>query len=192
MRHLICGLLPGLLPACLPLIHADDVARIGADNCTITPTGAAFLQPSIRPGVLPAILSALMAARATTRAALKSVQQQLQQARQAQQQQQREGGSRAAGDAVASSGRHAGEGVAQLVARAAVLDGRQKALKVTANALYVSTVLLFYCTVTFAITVLGGLRVLLLVALAAALAMLLWLDATTAGQMAAAGALQSP
>lgn len=130
---------PVRLPAGRPLIHADDVARIGADNCTITPTGAAFLQPSIRPGVLPAILSALMSARATTRAALKGVQQQLQQARQAQQQQQREAGSGAVGDAAAGSSKHAGEGVAQLVARAAVLDGRQKALKVTANALYVST-----------------------------------------------------
>ncbi|WIA33365.1 hypothetical protein OEZ86_006502 [Tetradesmus obliquus] len=117
------------------LVHPDDVARIGADNCTITPTGAAFLQPSIRPGVLPAILSALMSARTTTRAALKGVQQQLQQARQAQQQQQ-EAGSGAVGDAAAGSSKHAGEGVAQLVARAAVLDGRQKALKVTANALY--------------------------------------------------------
>jgi DNA polymerase delta subunit 1 len=117
--------------------HTDDVARIGADNCAITPTGAAFLQPSIRPGILPAILSALMSARATTRGALKGVQKELQQARQAQQQ-PAEGG----------SSKHAGESVVQLAARAAVLDGRQKALKVTANALYVSQTLAVWSYVT--------------------------------------------
>jgi DNA polymerase delta subunit 1 len=119
------------------LSTTDDVARIGAENCTITPTGAAFLQPSLRPGILPAILSALMSARATTRGALKGVQKQLQQAKQAQQQQ---GGSSAA---AAGSSKSAGESVLQLAARAAVLDGRQKALKVTANALYVSNDLRF-------------------------------------------------
>ncbi|KAF6253905.1 hypothetical protein COO60DRAFT_1642829 [Scenedesmus sp. NREL 46B-D3] len=115
------------------LVHPDDVARIGADNCTITPTGAAFLQPSVRPGILPAILSALMSARATTRGALKGVQKQLQQARQAKQQQP-EAASSAAGPAAARQ--HVGDSVLQLTARAAVLDGRQKALKLTANALY--------------------------------------------------------
>lgn len=96
---------------------ADDVAAIGRDHLTITPTGAAFLKPDTRPGILPAILSALMSARASTRAALKGVQQQQKQAAQQKQ------------DAAAVELAH------QLVARVAVLDGRQKALKLTANAL---------------------------------------------------------
>jgi hypothetical protein len=80
-----------------------------------------------------------MSARATTRGALKGVQKELQQARQAQQQQQGQqaGSSAAAVDA----SRHAGESLMRLTARAAVLDGRQKALKLTANALYVSPML---------------------------------------------------
>jgi DNA polymerase delta subunit 1 len=94
-------------------VHADDVAALGPENLTITPTGAAFLKPSARAGILPAILSALMSARATTRAALKGVQAQ---------QKQQQGGPQ-----------HSAQ---QLAARAAVLDGRQKALKLTANALY--------------------------------------------------------
>jgi DNA polymerase elongation subunit (family B) len=125
-------------PACLYTYHTDDVARIGADNCTITPTGAAFLQPSVRPGVLPAILSALMSARATTRGALKGVQKELQQSRQAQQQQQQQGQQADSSAADADANKHAGDSVLRLTARAAVLDGRQKALKLTANALYVS------------------------------------------------------
>lgn len=81
-------------------------------DLTITPTGAAFLKPQQRPGILPAILSALMSARATTRVTLKQVQQQQQ-----------------------SAGAGNVELVQQLSAQAAVLDGRQKALKLTANAL---------------------------------------------------------
>eukprot|EP00879_Flechtneria_rotunda_P007699 GHRR01008072.1.p1 GENE.GHRR01008072.1~~GHRR01008072.1.p1 ORF type:complete len:781 (+),score=286.21 GHRR01008072.1:379-2721(+) len=98
------------------LVHPDDVTSIGADHLTITPTGAAFLKPSIRPGILPHILSALMSARASTRAALKVVQNQLKQ----------------------QQGASAGTigSAQQLAARIAVLDGRQKVLKLAANALY--------------------------------------------------------
>lgn len=101
-----------------PPTITDDVATMGRDQLTITPTGSAFLQPNQRAGILPAILSALMSARATTRAALKVVQQ--------QQKQQK---------ALAAAGSGGGDGLQQLAARAAVLDGRQKALKLTANAL---------------------------------------------------------
>lgn len=76
---------------------AEDVDKVGRDNCTITPTGAFYVKANVRPGILPSILAALMTARATTRAALKT--------------------------ATDKSER-------------AVLDGRQKALKLTANALY--------------------------------------------------------
>jgi Sec-independent protein translocase protein TatA len=132
----------------LAACSTDDVARIGADNCTITPTGAAFLQPSVRPGILPAILSALMSARATTRGALKGVQKELQQARHAQQQQQQQQQGQQAGSsaAAADANKHAGDSVLRLTARAAVLDGRQKALKLTANALYVSCPFLLACS----------------------------------------------
>jgi DNA polymerase delta subunit 1 len=94
------------------------VSAFAADQLTITPTGAAFLKPQTRPGILPAILSALMSARASTRAALKGVQQQQKQA--------------------AAEGQQGGCAVElghQIAARVAVLDGRQKALKLTANAL---------------------------------------------------------
>lgn len=103
--------------SCCP---ADDVAAIGRDQLTITPTGAAFLKPGTRAGILPAILGALMSARAATRATLKGVQQQQKQLAAAS-------GSQPGGAAVELS--H------QLAARVAVLDGRQKALKLTANAL---------------------------------------------------------
>lgn len=103
--------------SCCP---ADDVAAIGRDQLTITPTGAAFLKPGTRAGILPAILGALMSARAATRATLKGVQQQQKQLAAAS-------GSQPGGAAVELS--HL------LAARVAVLDGRQKALKLTANAL---------------------------------------------------------
>jgi DNA polymerase delta subunit 1 len=98
------------------------VSAIGRDQLTITPTGAAFLKPGTRAGILPAILGALMSARAATRATLKGVQQQ---------QKQLAG---ASGSSQQPSGA-AVEMSHQLAARAAVLDGRQKALKLTANAL---------------------------------------------------------
>jgi len=104
---------------------ADDVSSFPREQLTITPTGAAFLKPDTRPGILPAILSALMSARATTRAALKGVQQQQKQLAA----QQQEGGAAAAGGGSGVEMSH------QLAARVAVLDGRQKALKLTANAL---------------------------------------------------------
>ncbi|KAF8067421.1 POLD1 [Scenedesmus sp. PABB004] len=108
------------------LLHPDDVARLPLDEVTVAPTGAAFVKPSTSPGVLPSILSALVGARATTRAALKAAQQQLAAARERE---------RGGGPAPAPGG-GGGATAAQLVARAAVLDGRQKALKTTANALY--------------------------------------------------------
>lgn len=101
------------------VVSADDVSAIGRDQLTITPTGAAFLKPDTRPGILPAILSALISARATARAALKGVQQH----------QKQLAGSGQQGGASAVELSH------QLAARVAVLDGRQKALKLTANAL---------------------------------------------------------
>jgi hypothetical protein len=107
-----------LLHVCLPhtaTLLPDDVASMDASQLTVTPTGSSFIKPSTRAGVLPAILAALMSARATTRAALKGVQQQQ---RQVEQQQGASSASQA------------------LAARAAVLDGRQKALKLTSNALY--------------------------------------------------------
>jgi DNA polymerase delta subunit 1 len=117
------------------LVHPDDVSKVGAAHCTTTPTGAVFLQPSVRAGILPHILQALMSARASTRAALKSVQKQLQ-----QQQNSTLPPPAAAGGNVGPGhhdNRHAAAELLQhLKARAAVLDGRQKALKVTANALY--------------------------------------------------------
>ncbi|KAI3433870.1 hypothetical protein D9Q98_003673 [Chlorella vulgaris] len=79
------------------LLHKDDQALLPADQQTITPTGAAFVKPSVRPGILPGILAALIAARGATRELLKA---------------------------------------ATDPATRAVLDSRQKALKVTANALY--------------------------------------------------------
>jgi len=97
------------------------VPAVGSNLLTITPTGAAFLKPSVRPGILPHILSALMSARATTRAALKTVQKQISSAKQEH--------------ATTSAGAAGADGL-HLAARAAVLDGRQKALKLTANALY--------------------------------------------------------
>jgi hypothetical protein len=33
------------------------------ENCTVTPTGAAFVKPHVRQGILPYILAALMDAR---------------------------------------------------------------------------------------------------------------------------------
>eukprot|EP00878_Enallax_costatus_P026203 GHUV01028089.1.p1 GENE.GHUV01028089.1~~GHUV01028089.1.p1 ORF type:complete len:143 (-),score=42.54 GHUV01028089.1:627-1055(-) len=80
-----------------------------------------------------------MSARATTRSSLKTVQKQLQ-----QQQEVLSPLSSATPAAAAVGGlpghqdsRHAAAAaVQQLKARSAVLDGRQKALKVTANALY--------------------------------------------------------
>lgn len=104
------------------LVHPDDVSAIGRDQLTISPTGAAFLKPGTRAGILPAILGALMSARAATRATLKGVQQQQKQLAAAS------GSQQPGGAAVETS--H------QLAARVAVLDGRQKALKLTANALY--------------------------------------------------------
>lgn len=129
----LCTHAPHLHPTHTPL-PTDDVSSIGRDQLTFTPTGAAFLKPDIRPGILPAILSALMSARASTRNTLKAVQQQQKQLLAAA----------AAGPAAGAAG---GEGQQpqsaaaanelshQLAARVAVLDGRQKALKLTANAL---------------------------------------------------------
>lgn len=44
-------------------MHPDDVDAVGRDNCALTPTGAAFVTPAVRRGLLPDILAALMAAR---------------------------------------------------------------------------------------------------------------------------------
>ena len=41
----------------------DDIATVGRDNIPRTPTGAAFVKPSVLGGVLPDILAALMTAR---------------------------------------------------------------------------------------------------------------------------------
>ncbi|KIZ06809.1 hypothetical protein MNEG_1145 [Monoraphidium neglectum] len=79
------------------LVHPEDLAAVGRENCTVTPTGAAFVKPALRSGILPDILAALMTARASTRAQLKGEKDPSQRA---------------------------------------VLEGRQKALKLTANALY--------------------------------------------------------
>lgn len=129
------------LPHCATndTVPVDDVSKIGADHCTITPTGAAFLHKSLRPGVLPDILQALMSARAATRSTLKTVQKQMQQQQEVLSSSSSTPAAAAAtrGTAGQDDSRHAAaEAMRQLKARSAVLDGRQKALKLTANALY--------------------------------------------------------
>jgi hypothetical protein len=46
-----------------PHPNAEDLAAVGRENCTVTPTGAAFVKPALRSGILPDILAALMTAR---------------------------------------------------------------------------------------------------------------------------------
>lgn len=79
------------------LLVRDDQHLFTPDQLTVTPTGAAFVKPSVRPGVVPGILAALIIARTATREQLKQTTD---------------------------------------PARRAVLDARQRALKVTANAAY--------------------------------------------------------
>jgi DNA polymerase delta subunit 1 len=110
------------------------VDTVGRDNVAVTPTGAAFLLPSVRRGILPDILHALMAARAVTRASLRAAQDQLQSLVQGDSSVSSSAGGAPTHTDNAPSDRSID--TATLMAQIAVLDGRQKALKLAANALY--------------------------------------------------------
>ncbi|CAI7876645.1 unnamed protein product [Closterium sp. NIES-53] len=107
---------------CSSLVHPGDRHRVPEEHLFVSPTGATFTRASLHRGVLPRICAALIAARKDTQRRLSTPPH---------------------APCTGGEGAMAGGGMAATGAEAAMsaeeqaaLDGRQRALKLCANALY--------------------------------------------------------
>ncbi|CAI5973996.1 unnamed protein product [Closterium sp. NIES-65] len=101
---------------CSSLVHPGDRHRVPEEHVFVSPTGAAFTRASLHRGVLPRICAALIAARKDTQRRLSTPPH-------------------APRTAQVATGAMGAEAAMSAEERAA-LDGRQRALKLCANALY--------------------------------------------------------